>query len=88
MKLGESIWKFFRSEGRLGRLGLAAGLVAGGYFTWEYMFASNDIDEETKKKMATYKDNPDQLDKDVQAQRPTLSQSERNDYLRAAVLRQ
>lgn len=34
-----------------------------------------------------YKDKPELLDKDIANQRQTLAQSDRNDYLRAAVLR-
>jgi hypothetical protein len=34
-----------------------------------------------------YKDKPEELDKDIAKNWPTLSQTDRNDYLRAAVLR-
>jgi len=34
-----------------------------------------------------YKDKPEELDKDIAKQRPTLPQDDRNDYLRAAVFR-
>lgn len=56
--------------------------------TWDYLFSSNDLDEGMKKQLTTYKDHPEQLDADIQKQWPTLSQGDKNDYLRAAVLRQ
>lgn len=56
--------------------------------SWDYLFSSNDLDKETKDKLAEYKDNPDKLDQEIQQKWPTMTQDERNDYLRAAVLRQ
>lgn len=74
-------------NGRCSRLALTAVLVSGGIYGVNKMMTNDGLDKETQAMVDKHKDKPEELDKDIAKQRPTLPQADRNDYLRAAVLR-
>lgn len=79
------VWKALFTKARLGKTALALWCITAGYLTIDYFFW-NDVDDDTKAKLAEYEKDPNKLDTEVLAQWPTLDQEERNDYLKAALI--
>lgn len=79
------VWKALFTKRRVGKTALALWCITAGYLTIDYFFW-NDVDDDTKAKLAEYEKDPNKLDTEVLAQWPTLDQEERNDYLKASLI--
>lgn len=79
------MWKAVFTKGRMWKMALMLWMLSGLYVWFEYFFWDK-IDEETRAKLEEYEKDPNKLDKEVFAARPTLPQEEKNDYLKAAIL--